>query len=146
MMRSARGHASGPGRSYVRCKFARGGRFPGWREASVQYAQIGLSYLVPERSPGRAPLHARGTCGFAATRTRKWCEHSRLCAEESWFGMATTVNKRLKERQRQEKQKDKALKREQRKGARETRVATEPGVDPDLIGIVPGPQPILEDT
>lgn len=57
--------------------------------------------------------------------------------------MPTSVNKRLKEKLRQEKQRDKAAKRENRRSV--TRPEVEPGVDPDLVGIEPGPQPILED-
>jgi hypothetical protein len=60
--------------------------------------------------------------------------------------MATnpSVNKRLKERARQEHQQEKAAKKAQRKQEKPTRV-TEDGVDPDLVGIIPGPQPPLED-
>lgn len=58
--------------------------------------------------------------------------------------MATSVNKRLKEKLRQEKARDKAQKREHRK-ATATRPEAPPGEDPDLIGIVPGPQPIPEE-
>jgi hypothetical protein len=48
--------------------------------------------------------------------------------------------KRQKERQRQEKQREKEAKRRQR---REERAGQSPaaGEDPDLAGIVPGPQP-----
>lgn len=52
-----------------------------------------------------------------------------------------TFQKRQKERQRQEKQRDKAAKKEERKRQREDRPAGAPGEDPDLAGIVPGPQP-----
>lgn len=52
--------------------------------------------------------------------------------------------KRQKELARQEKQREKDQKRKQR---RENRVEkpTAPGEDPDIAGIVPGPQPPLED-
>lgn len=56
-----------------------------------------------------------------------------------------TMNKRLKERQRQEKQREKAAKREERKNEKATRPAGEAGVDPDIAHIVPGPQPVAED-
>jgi hypothetical protein len=51
-----------------------------------------------------------------------------------------TFLKRQKERARQEKQRLKAEKRQQRKADRDT---TDPalGEDPDIAGIVPGPQP-----
>jgi hypothetical protein len=52
-----------------------------------------------------------------------------------------TQNKRARERARQEKQKEKAARRLEAK----SRKATEPGYaggeDPDIAGIVPGPQP-----
>lgn len=45
---------------------------------------------------------------------------------------------------RAEKQRDKAAKKEQRKLEKEERAKnTIPGEDPDLAGIVPGPQPPL---
>jgi hypothetical protein len=58
--------------------------------------------------------------------------------------MPTSVNKRLKEKLRQEKQRDKAQKREDRR-ANIVRPEAAPGEDPDLVGIVPGPQPVVED-
>lgn len=59
--------------------------------------------------------------------------------------MPISLNKRLKEKARQEKQQDKAAKRQQRKHERNQRSTAEPGEDPDIAGIVPGPQPTLED-
>jgi len=58
--------------------------------------------------------------------------------------MSTSVNKRNKEKQRQERQREKEAKRQQRRDQKETRVTSESGVDPDIAGIVPGPQPIEE--
>jgi len=55
------------------------------------------------------------------------------------------MNKRLKERQRQEKQREKAAKRIERKSEKADRPAGEAGVDPDIAHIVPGPQPIVEE-
>ena len=49
-----------------------------------------------------------------------------------------SVNKRQRERQREEKRKKKAERREQRKLEEKPGEAAE---DPDLAGIVPGPQP-----
>lgn len=51
--------------------------------------------------------------------------------------------KRQKERQRQERQKEKELKRKERKEHRADRPAGQD--DPDIAGIVPGPQPPLDD-
>jgi hypothetical protein len=60
--------------------------------------------------------------------------------------MPISLNKRLKEKARQEKQQDKAAKRDQRKAERNQRSPAQPGEDPDIAGIVPGPQPVLEDS
>ncbi len=49
--------------------------------------------------------------------------------------------KRQKERARQDKQRAKAAEREARKREKATRPATDGDVDPDIAGIVPGPQP-----
>jgi hypothetical protein len=55
-----------------------------------------------------------------------------------------SVNKRQKEKNRQEKQREKLVKRQQRKNER-PRGDLPAGVDPDIAGIVPGPQPPAED-
>ena len=54
------------------------------------------------------------------------------------------VLKRQKERERQERQKEKAARKEERKREKETRPRAD-GEDPDIAGIVPGPQPPIED-
>ena len=59
--------------------------------------------------------------------------------------MPTTPAKRQKERNRQEKQREKEKKREQRKNDRANAPKTADGEDPDIAGIVPGPQPPLEE-
>ena len=51
-----------------------------------------------------------------------------------------SVNKRQKERQRQERQREKSAKREDRKREKENKPAGPAGEDPDIAGIVPGPQ------
>ena len=56
--------------------------------------------------------------------------------------MTTTFSKRNKEKVRQEKQRDKLLDRQQRKVAKNNKPPREPGVDPDIADIIPGPQPI----
>lgn len=56
-----------------------------------------------------------------------------------------SIQKRQKERERQERQRAKAEKRKQRKDDKTTRGPTEEGVDPDIAGIVPGPQPVPEE-
>jgi len=56
--------------------------------------------------------------------------------------MSISVNKRNKEKQRQDRQREKDAKRQQRRDDKGNRAPAEPGVDPDIAGIVPGPQPI----
>lgn len=56
-----------------------------------------------------------------------------------------SVKKRQKELTRQEHQREKAAKRAQRKAEKGTREEGSEGEDPDLAGIVPGPQPVLEE-
>jgi hypothetical protein len=56
--------------------------------------------------------------------------------------MSTSVNKRNKEKQRQDRQREKEAKRQQRRDEKGNRTPAEPGIDPDIAGIVPGPQPI----
>jgi hypothetical protein len=56
-----------------------------------------------------------------------------------------SISKRQRERQRQERQRDKVAKREERKRDRANKPNTgAPGEDPDIAGIVPGPQPPQE--
>ena len=56
------------------------------------------------------------------------------------------ANKRQKEQQRQERQREKADKRQQRRVDRSQREPSPDGVDPQIAGIVPGPQPPEQDT
>ena len=56
-----------------------------------------------------------------------------------------SVNKRQKERNRQEHQAEKADKKKQRRVEKAARPPGEPGVDPDIAGIIPGPQPREDD-
>jgi hypothetical protein len=56
--------------------------------------------------------------------------------------MRTTFSKRNKEKARQDRQKVKELERQQRKLNRKHAPPRQPGEDPDIAGIVPGPQPI----
>ena len=52
-----------------------------------------------------------------------------------------SLKKRQREMARKEQQADKAQRRAERKVQKDTRDPAEPGEDPDLAGIVPGPQP-----
>lgn len=58
---------------------------------------------------------------------------------------AATFAKRQKEKDRQERQRAKAEKRAQIREMKKDRPARGDGYDPDLEGIVPGPQPPLPD-
>jgi hypothetical protein len=57
-----------------------------------------------------------------------------------------SVKKRQKEAARQERQREKAARREQRKADKVNRTTDSEGEDPDLAGIVPGPQPVSDET
>jgi len=52
-----------------------------------------------------------------------------------------TANKRARERARQEKQQQKAARRLESKNRRAAQPAARGDEDPDIAGIVPGPQP-----
>jgi hypothetical protein len=52
-----------------------------------------------------------------------------------------TQNKRARERAKQEKQQQKAARRLESKNRRAAKPASEGSEDPDIAGIVPGPQP-----
>lgn len=56
-----------------------------------------------------------------------------------------SMSKRQKEKSRLEKRREKEEKREQRKRDRDSRPVLDSGEDPDIAGIVPGPQPPLEE-
>jgi len=53
-----------------------------------------------------------------------------------------SINKRRREVARKERKAAKAEKRAQRSAERQARVPLVPGEDPDIAGIVPGPQPV----
>jgi len=55
-----------------------------------------------------------------------------------------SFTKRQKERDRQEWQKDKLAKKEERRKTTLDKPVV-PGEDPDIAGIVPGPQPVAEE-
>ena len=59
--------------------------------------------------------------------------------------MAISPAKRQRERERQERQREKEQKRQARKAEKLTRPTANGGEDPDIAGIIPGPQPPLED-
>jgi hypothetical protein len=54
-----------------------------------------------------------------------------------------TAMKRARERAKMEKRNEKVARREARKKAKETGDPIQEGIDPDLVGIKPGPQPPL---
>ena len=55
-----------------------------------------------------------------------------------------TAMKRVRERAKMEKRKEKALRQELRKTDKENNPQQEGDTDPDLTGMVPGPQPPIE--
>lgn len=56
-----------------------------------------------------------------------------------------TAMKREKEKQKQDRAKEKSEKRALRNAEKAARPPRDRDVDPDLAGIVPGPQPVRED-
>jgi hypothetical protein len=58
--------------------------------------------------------------------------------------MPTTPAKRQKEKNRQDRQREKEKRREQRRQDRANAPPPANGEDPDIAGIVPGPQPPIE--
>jgi len=53
--------------------------------------------------------------------------------------------KRQREILQKEQRQEKAARRAERKAVRDARDPTAPGEDPDLAGIVPGPQPLQDE-
>ena len=56
-----------------------------------------------------------------------------------------SVNKRQKEKNRQDKQREKDANRVERRKDKGAKENATPGEDPDIAGIVPGPQPPVVD-
>jgi hypothetical protein len=56
-----------------------------------------------------------------------------------------TFAKRQREQNQKDKASQKAARREERRTTKEPRAPGEDDIDPDLVGIVPGPQPRDED-
>jgi len=54
-----------------------------------------------------------------------------------------STKKRQREKELQDRRREKAEQRQHRRADRANRPPTEPGVDPDIAGIVPGPQAII---
>jgi hypothetical protein len=59
--------------------------------------------------------------------------------------MPTTPAKRQKEKDRQDRQREKVQRRAERRHERANVPRPTTGEDPDIAGIIPGPQPPLED-
>ncbi len=59
--------------------------------------------------------------------------------------MQPRSNKRQKELARQDRQREKEARREERKRQKAERPPLPEGEDPDIAGIVPGPQPVAEE-
>ena len=90
-------------------------------DSSLDIRQVGTILAYPCDVDRRVARD--GGLGRTGLRSRSFPREKR---------MSTSLNKRNKEKQRQERQ-------------RENRAAVENGVDPDIAGIVPGPQPIETD-
>jgi hypothetical protein len=59
--------------------------------------------------------------------------------------MPTTPAKRQKEKERQDRQREKVQRRAERRNERANAPRPSNGEDPDIAGIIPGPQPPPED-
>ena len=59
--------------------------------------------------------------------------------------MPTSFTKRQKEKDRQDRRREKASKRDEKRAVRAQQGPRPPGEDPDIAGIVPGPQPPRDD-
>jgi hypothetical protein len=59
-------------------------------------------------------------------------------------GAKNAFEKRKKELSRLKRQQEKAERKQQRLAERQTRSSDDPDEDPDIAGIVPGPQPTQE--
>jgi hypothetical protein len=79
---------------------------------------------------------------FSSTASSVAQRESELAGQKELI-LPISLNKRLKEKARQEKAQDKAERRDRRKEEKNNRPAGAPGEDPDIAGIVPGPQPPL---
>ena len=53
-----------------------------------------------------------------------------------------STKKRQREKKLQERRQEKAQLKKQRRDEKASRTPGEPGIDPDIAGIVPGPQPV----
>jgi hypothetical protein len=56
-----------------------------------------------------------------------------------------SINKRNREQAKREKQQEKAARRQARAADRGNRAGASDGEDPDIAGIIPGPQPRLDE-
>ena len=54
-----------------------------------------------------------------------------------------STKKRQREKDLQDRRQEKAILKKQRRDDRANKAPGEPGVDPDIAGIVPGPQPVI---
>jgi hypothetical protein len=83
---------------------------------------------IKRAGPAAKPTATRGNASLAWWRQKL---ESR---------MNPSINKRQKERDRQDRQRAKAELRKQRREAKNSKAPLAPGEDPDIAGIVPGPQ------
>ena len=87
---------------------------------------------------------ARARSGGGGVRVGFGGGHQRRGCCEVRPGTKNTAEKRKKELDRQKWQAQKAERRQQRQQERQERGSLDSDEDPDLVGIVPGPQPVEE--
>jgi hypothetical protein len=81
----------------------------------------------------------------ARARSRQYRRSSAPLRSFPRMASNTTFQKRQKERARLDKQRDKSEEKKLRREQPHGRVTSEPGVDPDIAGIIPGPQPLPDE-
>jgi len=91
---------------------------------------------MPGSKPGRPTRNAAGIASGAGV----WKRGEGNVA----YNRGASIAKRERERARQQRQKEKAERRAQRATEKLEKPASESDVDPDIAGIVPGPQPRQE--
>ncbi len=93
--------------------------------------------------------HTRNTSAFSLFDGRRREDSPRQTRPETEADVSSngrpSFAKRQKEMARLDKQRDKAADRARRAEDRKNRPAPPPGVDPDIAGVIPGPQPPQED-
>ena len=93
----------------------------------------------------RGPLGCRGCRGKHEKPGREPPLFVAIAPKVDMAKTRPSVQKRRKEAAMLEKRQAKAARKAKRDADKANKVEVEDGVDPDLVGIVAGPQPVIED-